>query len=111
MPIMIFSRRSSTSSRVHDKRSEFWDISRPEVATPPALLALPGAKSTPAFWKAVTASGVQGMLAPSATAMTLFATSIAASSPLSSFCVAQGSATSTLTPHRPLSEGSGCEGV
>ena len=27
---------------VHDKRSEFCDISSPEVATPPALAALPG---------------------------------------------------------------------
>ena len=33
---------SSTSSRVQERRMLFCDISRPEVATPPALAALPG---------------------------------------------------------------------
>ncbi len=32
---------ASTSSKVQDSLSEFWDISRAEVATPPALEALP----------------------------------------------------------------------
>ena len=39
MPSMISLRRASTSSRVHDRRIAFWLISRPEVATPPALEA------------------------------------------------------------------------
>ena len=63
----------------------FWLISRPDVATPPAFEAFAGAKSTPAFWNAITASGVDGMFAPSATAITPFLMSVSASSPLSSF--------------------------
>ena len=43
MEIIISSNCSSTSSRVHESRSEFCDISKPEVPTPPALEALPGA--------------------------------------------------------------------
>ena len=35
---------SSTSSNVHDRCIAFWLISNPETATPPALLALPGAE-------------------------------------------------------------------
>ncbi|CAN4012606.1 Holin, partial [Dysosmobacter welbionis] len=58
----------STSSKDQDMRMEFWLISRAEVATPPALAALAGAKRRPAACRASTASGVQGMLAPSATA-------------------------------------------
>ena len=108
---MMSSRRLSTSSRVQDRRKEFCDISSPDVATPPALLALPGANSTPASWKTSTASGVHGMLAPSPTAITLLATSIMASSPLSSFCVAHGSATSTFTFQRPFTDGSGALAV
>jgi hypothetical protein len=48
----------------------FWLISRPEVATPPALLALPGAYSTPRASNSLAASMVVGMLAPSATQST-----------------------------------------
>ena len=52
---------------------EFWLISSAEVATPPALAALPGPKSTPLCWKQPRcASRVVGMLAPSATHMTPF---------------------------------------
>ena len=40
--IMIVCSRSSTVSRVHPRRSEFCDISRPLTATPPAFAALPG---------------------------------------------------------------------
>ena len=36
----------STSSNVHDSLSEFWLISSAEVATPPALEALPGQNRT-----------------------------------------------------------------
>ena len=106
---MISSSLLSTSSRVQDRRSEFWLISRPEVATPPALLAFPGANNTPPSWNTATASGVHGILAPSATAITWFSTSIFASSPFSSFWVAQGSATSTFIPHSPLRDGSGSD--
>ena len=40
MPLSL----ASTSSNVQDRRAEFWHISRADVATPPALEALPGAK-------------------------------------------------------------------
>src|SRR3546814_4362829 len=79
MSFMISRRRSSTSACGHDRRSEFCVISRPEVATPPALLALPGAYSTPDSRKTSTASSVLGMFAPSATHLTLLATSWRAS--------------------------------
>ena len=42
MAFMMSCRRLSTSSRVQLMCWEFWDISRPETATPPALAALPG---------------------------------------------------------------------
>ena len=80
-------------------RAAFWLISRPDVATPPALLALPGAYSTPAASNALAASMVVGMLAPSATHCTPLAMSRRASSMFSSFCVAQGRAISTGTCH------------
>ena len=76
---------------------QFCVISRPEVATPPALTALPGAKRMPAFWKAWIASGVQPMLDTSAQHHVPFLSSSAASSPLSSFWNAQGSAMSHFT--------------
>ncbi len=76
---------------------EFWLISRPEVATPPALEALPGEKMIlPVLaWKNSTASRVLGMLAPSMTAMQPLAIRFLASSRFSSFWMAQGRATST----------------
>src|SRR5271169_1318532 len=46
MAIMILCRRSSTSSRVQVRRMLFCDISRPEVATPPALAANAGGVAT-----------------------------------------------------------------
>jgi glutamate dehydrogenase (NADP+) len=49
------------------------------------------------YAKRTGAKYVEGMLAPSATHSTPFLTSVLASSPSSSFSVAQGSATSTLT--------------
>src|SRR5690606_12490193 len=82
---------------VQFKRNEFWLISKPDVATPPAFDAFPGANNTFAFWNAVIASGVDGIFAPSATAITLFLISICASSPFNSFCVAHGNAISHLT--------------
>ena len=75
---------------------------RAEVATPPAFAALPGPKRMPAFRNTSVPSSVVGMLAPSATACTPFWTSIFASSSLSSFCVAQGSAMSHLMLQTPL---------
>ena len=47
---------------------EFWLISSALVATPPALAALAGPKSTSFARSSSMASGVQGMFAPSATA-------------------------------------------
>src|SRR5439155_3436917 len=41
---MMWRKRESTSSHGHGKRIEFWLISSPDVATPPALAALPGPK-------------------------------------------------------------------
>ena len=64
----MFLSLASTSSNVHERRCEFWLISRADVATPPALAALPGAKRMPDFWRSFVASRVVGMLAPSATA-------------------------------------------
>ncbi|CKY24929.1 Uncharacterised protein [Mycobacterium tuberculosis] len=51
----------------------------------------------PASRNVRTASGVEGMLAPSPTAITPFFTSVRASWPLSSFWVADGIATSAGT--------------
>lgn len=45
---------ASTCSRVQLKRWAFWLISRPDTATPPALLALPGAYRILAWIKAST---------------------------------------------------------
>ena len=44
----------TTSSRVQLRRRLFCDISRPEVATPPAFAALPGPNSTPPWPDAAT---------------------------------------------------------
>ena len=41
---MMWRKRESTSSRGHGNRIEFWLISRPDAATPPAFAALPGPK-------------------------------------------------------------------
>ena len=73
--------------------------SRPEVATPPALAAFAGPKNTPAAWNAATASGVDGMLAPSATNLQPLAIRAFAFSSFSSFWVAHGRAMSHLVPH------------
>ena len=54
----------------------------------------------PADWKASTASGVEGMLAPSATTAQPPRSRVAALSPSSSFWVAQGRATSPGRPTR-----------
>ena len=75
----------STSSNVHESLSEFWLISSADVATPPALAALPGAKITPFSCRYSVASRVVGMLAPSVTDVTPLATSILASSMSNSF--------------------------
>ena len=59
----------STSSAVQLRRSEFCDISRPDVATPPAFDALPGEYMILALRNAAIASGVEGMFAPSPTSV------------------------------------------
>src|SRR5450759_1510572 len=94
MLFMICLRRLSTSSKGQFSRIEFWLISRALVATPPALAALAGPKDTLLFRNTSTASGVLGMLAPSATTTQPFFTSVLAAASLTSFCVAHGSATS-----------------
>lgn len=51
---MILCSRSSTSSRVQEMRPAFCAISSPETATPPQLLALPGAYQIGALpWNAL----------------------------------------------------------
>ncbi len=94
MSRMIWTRRSSVYSKDQESLEAFCCISRALVATPPALAAFPGPKATPPARSTSTAPGVQGRFAPSATINTPFSTSIPASSWSSSFCVAQGSATS-----------------
>jgi hypothetical protein len=69
---MIPFNRFSTSSLVQYNRAEFCDISNPDTATPPALVALPGAYSIPFFCNTAIASGVVGILAPSATSLQPF---------------------------------------
>src|SRR5512133_1008535 len=96
---MMWRKRESTSSRDHGRRIEFWLISRPDVATPPAFAAFPGPKAIFDFRNTSTASGVDGIFAPSETATQPFLTSVFASSALTSFCVAQGRAISHLTSH------------
>ena len=76
---------------------QFCVISRPEVATPPALTALPGANRMPACWNAWMASGVQPMFETSAQHQVPLASSSLASSPFSSFWKAHGRAMSHLT--------------
>ena len=53
MFFMMVQSRSSTSWRVQENPMEFWDISSPLTATPPALAALAGAKATPARRKSL----------------------------------------------------------
>src|SRR5690606_20322151 len=77
-------------------RSAFWVISNPEVATPPAFDAFPGAYNIFAFWNTIIALLVEGILAPSLTQMHPFFTSNSASLSPSSFWVAHGRAISHL---------------
>src|SRR6202007_2678990 len=97
MAIMILCRRSSTSSRVQLSRALFWAISRPDVATPPALAALAGPYRILASRNILVASSVDGMFAPSATSLTPFLIRFAASFAVISFCVALGNAQSAFT--------------
>ena len=94
---MMLSSLASTSAADQERRSEFCDISRPDVATPPAFEAFPGAYMIFAAWNLATAALSEGMLAPSATSLTPFFKSISASVSRSSFCVAHGNAQSHLT--------------
>ncbi len=68
MLTMMFFSFASTSSNVQLNLSLFCDISRADVATPPALAALPGANIHRFPVRYFVASNVVGMLAPSATA-------------------------------------------
>src|SRR5215467_2764050 len=102
MAIMILCRRSSTSSRVQLSRALFWAISRPDVATPPALAALAGPYRIFASRNILVASSVDGMFAPSATSLHPFFSRLAASFAVISFCVALGKAQSPFTFHSGL---------
>lgn len=91
---MIAASRSSVYWKAQESRDAFCCISSADVATPPALAALPGAKATPASRSTLIAAGVVGMFAPSATTLTPFFTSAVAALSSSSFSVADGKATS-----------------
>ncbi len=108
---MISRSRSSTPSRVHDRRIAFCDISSPLTATPPAFAAFPGPYSTPAVTNWSTPSGTVGMLAPSLTTNTPLEMRFAASLPLISFWVALGNAHSAGTSHSGLRSSEGSAGV
>ena len=95
---MVFN-LASTSSLVQLKRKEFCDISNPDVATPPALEAFPGANKILAAWNTSIAFGVDGIFAPSETQAQPLETKVLASSPFNSFSVAHGKAISQTTPH------------
>src|SRR5699024_5440052 len=83
---------SSECSNDQGSREAFCCISSADVATPPQLAALPGAYSVGEPCRRATASGVVGMLAPSATATTPLLISVLALSAVNSFWVAQGRA-------------------
>src|SRR5207302_10814670 len=102
MAIMILCRRSSTSWRVQLRRALFCDISRPDVATPPALAALAGPYRTLASRNILVASSVLGIFAPSATSLQPWLIRFAASIVVISFCVALGNAQSPLLFHGGL---------
>src|SRR5262249_52582227 len=95
---MMWRKRESTSSRGHGKRIEFWLISRPDVATPPAFAALPGPNRIFFSMKRSTAAGTLGMLAASDTRYQPLLTSLFASSAVISFSVAHGKAQSHFMP-------------
>ena len=99
---MILCSLSSTSSRVQEMRALFCDISRPEVATPPAFAAFAGPYRILASRNSLVASSVLGMLAPSATSLMPFLIRFAASRAVISFCVALGNAQSALMFHSGL---------
>src|SRR3989338_4329297 len=99
--MIISSNNLSVFSKLQDILCEFCAISKPETATPPALAALAGPKETLFFKKILTASGVEGMLAPSATAQTPLATRVSAAFLSISFWVAFGRAMSHFTLQMP----------
>ena len=70
--------------------SEFWLISRADVATPPAFAALPGINNIPFSRIKSVASLVVGIFAPSAITLHPFAANVFTPSKSNSFCVAHG---------------------
>src|SRR5699024_973605 len=82
------------SSNVHETRELFWAISSADTATPPALTALAGPNGMFAARNVSMASCVDGMFAPSATALTPLLINRAAPCSSSSFSVAHGMAIS-----------------
>src|SRR5699024_1734146 len=69
-------------------------ISNEDTETPPAFAAFAGANKTLLLRKMLIASNVDGMFAPSPTALTPLSTSCFADASSISFCVAQGNAIS-----------------
>src|SRR5690625_2699406 len=92
----------STCSTVQLNRELFCAISNDEQATPPALTACAGPNKTPFLINTSIASIVHGILAPSATTLTLLFTNIFAAVPSISFCVAHGKAISHGTDQMSL---------
>ena len=86
----------STSSLLHESLIEFCDISNPDTETPPALAALPGPYKIFASRNTSTASGVDGIFAPSLIHIHPLEINVLASSPFNSFCVAEGIAISAV---------------
>src|SRR4029453_16040127 len=95
---MMWRKRESTSSRGHGKRMEFWLISRPEVATPPAFAALPGPTRIFFSMNRSTAAGTLGMLAASDTRKQPLLPSFLAFSVFFFFSLPHGKAQSHLMP-------------
>ena len=67
---MIPASRCSVDSKLHASRLAFYCISSALVANPPALATLPGPNRVPDSRNTRTPSGVIGVFAPSATAVT-----------------------------------------
>ncbi len=87
-----------TPAEVHGVLRHFQSV----VATPPAFTALPGAYIILLSMKRSIASGVHPILEISPTHVTLLSMRCCASSPFSSFWVAQGRAMSAFTSHGRL---------
>ena len=95
---MMFLSLASTSSKVQDciLRFEHFELAGGHAAR---VGALAGPEGEPGLKEGFHASGVEGMLAPSHTRTQPFLMRLAASAPLTSFCVALGKASLQGTFH------------